>query len=56
MWIFLTTVFLVLFFLFYRHPKIMLKTTGAVLGALVFIGYSLYYWNQIRSSVIPSAA
>jgi hypothetical protein len=46
MWIFLTAVFLVLFFLFYRHPKQMFKATGALVGlvALVILGFVL--WDE----------
>jgi hypothetical protein len=46
MWIFLTAVFLVLVFLFYRHPKIMLKSAGAAFLVLVSIGWGAYRYYQ----------
>ena len=46
MWIFLTAVFLVLFFLFYRHTKAMLKATGATLATVFLLGYGLYLYEQ----------
>jgi hypothetical protein len=59
MWIFLTAVFLVLFFLFYRHPQIMLKATGTLIGVLVLLvitAYLYFEWKQApdTSSQPPS--
>jgi hypothetical protein len=46
MWIFLTAVFLVIFFLFYRHPKQSFTVTGPLVGlvALVILGFVV--WDE----------
>ena len=49
MWIFITAVFLVLFFMFYRHPAEMFKATGALVVILALAGLAVFgidYWNQ----------
>ncbi len=45
-WIFLTAVFLVLFFLFYRHPKAMLKAKEILVGVLGLICIGFYFEPQ----------
>ena len=51
MWIFLTAVFLVLFFLFYRHPKPMLKIMAALVGFLGLAAYGFIITSNDRLNV-----
>jgi hypothetical protein len=46
MWVFATAVFLVLFFLFYKHPLIMLNASGIIIAATASIGYAIYWYNE----------
>jgi hypothetical protein len=50
MWVFATAVFLVLFFLFYKHPLIMLKASGIIMR---FHLGSSFFWEEKLARACP---